>query len=233
MQGSWWRLRIFGDSIMRGILYDDSSKEYVPMSGNKFQETFSSSHIHIHNSSCFGYTSIKGLQLLRRAIHRGLATDSVLLEFGGNDCDYRWREIVADPEREHHPRTSLEDFEKSIRMMVSLLEQQRILPVLMTLPPIDPERYVEHLCRSGLDRFAIMYWLEDTERMYHVQQAYSDRIREIASDTGARLVDIRTGFLEAQDHGTLLCKDGIHPNEEGHLLIWNSLHDYLKELKSA
>lgn len=46
-------------------------------------------------------------------------------------------------------------------------------------------------------------------------------------------MDIRTGFLEAQDHGTLLCKDGIHPNEEGHLLIWNSLHDYLKELKSA
>ncbi len=113
-------------------------------------------------------------------------------------------------------------------MMVSLLEQQRIVPVLMTLPPIDPDRYVEHLCRSGFDRFTIMYWLEDTERMYHVQQAYSDRIREIASDTGARLLDIRTGFLKAQDYGTLLCKDGIHPNEEGRLLIWNTLHDYLK-----
>ncbi len=113
-------------------------------------------------------------------------------------------------------------------MMVSLLEQQLIMPVLMTLPPIDPDRYVEHLCRSGFDRFTIMYWLEDTERMYHVQQAYSDRIREIASDTGARLLDIRTGFLKAQDYGTLLCKDGIHPNEEGHLLIWNTLHDYLK-----
>jgi|GEM_PF-4904864 hypothetical protein len=60
MQGSLWRLRIFGDSIMRGILYDDSSKEYFSMSGNKFLENFASSQIHIHNSSCFGYTSIKG-----------------------------------------------------------------------------------------------------------------------------------------------------------------------------
>lgn len=233
MQKSSWCLRIFGDSIMRGILYDDSLGYYVPMSSSKVLDNLSSSQIHIHNNSCFGYTSIKGLQLLRRAISRGLVTDSVLLEYGGNDCDYRWREIVTNPNKEHYPRTSLEDFDRTIRVMISLLEHERIMPVLMTLPPIDPDRYVEHLCRSGLDRSVICCWLENNERMYHVQEAYSDRIRKIASDTGTWLIDIRDGFLKVQDYSALLCKDGIHPNEEGHFLIWNTLHDHLKKLKSA
>jgi lysophospholipase L1-like esterase len=233
MQERLWRLRIFGDSIMRGILYDDSSGDYVPMSRNKVLENLSCSQIHIYNSSCFGYTSIKGLHLLQRAISRGMVTDGVLLEFGGNDCDYRWREIAADPDKEHHPRTSLEDFESTLRMMISLLERERIMPVLMTLPPIDPDRYVEYLCRLGLDRSAICYWLVNNDRMYHVQEAYSDRIKKIALDTGTRLIDIRNGFLKVHDYGALLCKDGIHPNEEGHLLIWNTLHEHLKELKSA
>ena len=228
-----WRLRIFGDSIMRGILYDESEGDYVQLINDAIPSQYTSPNIHIHNSSFFGYTSTKGLQLLQRAITRGLVSDMVILEYGGNDCDYRWKEVAAAPEKKHEPRTPLEQFDDTIRSMISLLKAEEVTPILMTLPPINANLYLEHLGKSGLDPSSILQWLGHSESMYLGQEAYSERIREIAIETNTLLIDIRTKFLRSSDYSSLLCKDGIHPNVDGHKLIWSTVGDMLMEVKTA
>jgi len=233
MEQMIWRLRIFGDSIMRGILYDDSEGNYVHMPNGAISFQSTSPNICIRNNSYFGYTSTKGLQLLQRAIIRGLVSDFVLLEYGGNDCDYRWKEIVAYPEKRHEPRTPLAQFDDTIRSMISLLKTEKVTPILMTLPPINANLYIQHLGRSGLDTSTILQWLGHSDCMYRGQEEYSVRIREIATETDTRIMDIRSRFLGVGDFNTLLCKDGIHPNVDGHKLIWNALGDFLLEMKTA
>ena len=48
---------------------------------------------------------------------------------------------------------------------------------------------------------------------------YSAAVVLLAKAYRVPVIDIRAAFLCTQDYRNYLCKDGIHPNEEGHALI--------------
>ena len=48
---------------------------------------------------------------------------------------------------------------------------------------------------------------------------YNNAVLKIAAAKNVLLIDIREAFLKTRDYLTLLCEDGIHPNEAGHALI--------------
>ncbi len=89
----------------------------------------------------------------------------------------------------------------------------------MTLPPLDAERYFNWFTRTGLDQRAILEWLGDVQFIYRWHESYSSAIWEIGETFGAPVADIRKIFLEQRNYSRFLCKDGIHPNAEGHQLI--------------
>ncbi|NCB02790.1 MAG: SGNH/GDSL hydrolase family protein [Spirochaetia bacterium] len=219
-------VRIFGDSIMKRVVYNESDNRYRMLPVEAVNDFGSRLGLEIINSTIFGCTIGKGMQLLQRALTKGLTCDYVLLEFGGNDCDFLWQEVALKPTEDHQPKTPLDEFNETLKSMISLLIDRGIKPLLTTLPPIDAERYLSHICRDGLNRKNILSWLTDIKAIERFQELYSLQIAKIALETSTRLIDIRSGFLKRKDCGSLICEDGIHPNEQGHELILELLEDY-------
>ena len=131
--------RIYGDSVMKGTVIDRAYRYHALMEEylTKFREKFS---IETENRSRFGITVDKGYSLLCQDLDQGVACDYALVEFGGNDCNFKWNEISVLPESEHEPLTRLSHFKETYHSMVRDLKRANIQPVLMTLPPIDAER---------------------------------------------------------------------------------------------
>ena len=155
------------------------------------------------------------------------------LEFGGNDCDFRWDEISANPHREHLPATTPERFSHMYGEVLQMLKQNGFKPVLMTLPPLDAERYFAWFTRTGLDQAAILSWLGDVQFIYRWHERYSSAIWEIGEAHNVPVVDIRKAFLEQRNYSRFLCKDGIHPNTEGHRLITSEIIEFAQEHMSV
>ena len=233
MQRDIQKVRIFGDSILKGVVFDEQDNRYVSLPQNGFEKLGTSIGIEFQNSAIFGCTVTKGMQLLQKAITRGLDCDGVLLEYGGNDCDFLWDEVSAKPDEQHLPKTPLIRFEQTLKAMIALLRVHNIEPMLMTLPPIHATRYLQHICRSGLDADAILHWLGDIHNIERYQELYSLRVATVAIETQTQLIDIRSGFLARKDCSSLICIDGIHPNAQGHALIMQLLKDYHQMKKIA
>jgi len=220
------KIRIFGDSIMKGAVYNEEDDRYITIDDNRLTELEARLGIEIQNNTLFGCTVAKGRQLLQRAIAKGLDCDTALLEFGGNDCDYRWDEVSERPQEEHQSNTPVDIFEATLKTMITTLKAMNVVPVLMTLPPIISERYLTHICRNGLDRGNILQFLGEVGNIERRQELYSLKIAMIALETQTQLIDIRSGFLARRDCSSLICADGIHPNERGHELIMHLLSQY-------
>jgi lysophospholipase L1-like esterase len=235
MENSVKKVRIFGDSILKGIIYDTENDRYVSMENPPIDQVRKNFNLDIHNNSLFGCTVGKGQIMLQRAIEKGLDCDTAILEYGGNDCDFNWPAIAANPQGSFFPNTPLETYATTLKAMISSLRKQRVTPILMTLPPINANRYFNYFCKKGgLDKDVLLAWLKnDVHSIERFQELYSLRINIVASETGTTLIDIRSGFLQRFDCATLICEDGIHPNYEGHQLIASMFSDYLREKQLA
>ena len=89
------RIQMYGDSILKGVELDTANRYIVPRE-NSWQFLEEEYPLAIVNRAKFGCTVTKGLEQLRRAADKGLSCEAVVLEYGGNDCDYRWPEISAN-----------------------------------------------------------------------------------------------------------------------------------------
>jgi len=219
---------IYGDSLMKGTVLDKAYRYRAVMAENlkRFAQRF---NIVAENKSRFGSTSIKGLSLLKRDLAEGMNADYALLEFGGNDCNFRWNEISVNPDKRHEPLTKMDRFIATYRAMIEALRGANVTPILMTLPPIDAERYLDFLGRNGNNTSKILKWLGDVNMIYRYQESYSDAISQVAEDTKTPLVDVRGYFLNRRNYMDVMSIDGIHPNEEGHRLIYNAFEEFAEE----
>ncbi len=202
---------IYGDSILKGVRRENGGYTIDRGWGARLEKAFGTAVV---NRSRFGCTIGKAMPIIRRdgeAVYdRG---DLAVLEFGGNDCDYRWAEIAAAPGESHICNTPPEEFVRQYEEAVELVRRSGRTPILMTLPPIDSNKYLHFICRDGLNRENILHWLGDVEAIYRWQETYSRLVEEIARRTRTSLIDLRRGFGE--DAEALLCEDGIHPSQAG------------------
>jgi len=181
----------------------------------------------VRNISRFGSTLLRGIGKTETDIAKG-PPDVVLIEYGGNDCDFLWKEIAAHPEVVHQPQTDLEVFEQALTQMVSSLKQQDIEPVLMNLPPLNADSYLTWVSEKVVaTEKSILSWLGSVTKIYWWQERYSAAIVWVAEATQTRWIDIRGSFLRRPDFNALICRDGIHPNAAGHLLMAETIVDYV------
>lgn len=156
--------------------------------------------------------------------------DHVLLEFGGNDCDYAWPKIAEKPDDNYFPNTSPEVFSREYARMIREVRAAGSSPVILSLPPIDAKRYFNWFSR-GIDGEKVLRWLGDVEHIYRWHEMYNMAAVRLANETGTPLVDITSAFLQSKDCDRLICDDGIHPNERGHELISEVLGEEIRNYR--
>lgn len=223
---------LFGDSILKGIQINPVNKKYY-VNNNIDAEILNKMYpIHIQNYSSFGCTVKKGSDLLKKRLAKNLGCDVIIMDYGGNDCDYNWKAISEDPAGIHFPNTPVELFSEIYRGIIDTLKRNNILPILTTLPPLEPQRFFEWFCRD-LNKENILAWLGDINTIYFHQESYSRTVEKIALETKVPLIDLRGAFLKAGNIKSLLCEDGTHPNTSGQKIIASSFYNFANKFIDA
>ncbi len=225
--GKIWSCLVSGDSISRGVVFDEKKGSYSILESNYVSLVQRRTKNIVRNVSRFGNTLLHGRGRLSREI-AAERPDVVLIEYGGNDCDFDWNEIAAHPDVAHEPKTDLGVFEGALTETVEGLKAEDIVPVLMTLPPLDADKFIKWVSREdAAAEGSILRWLGSVTRIYWWQERYSASIAKVAAKTRTRSIDVRGAFLSHPDFPTLICRDGIHPNEAGHRVIAEAVLDYI------
>jgi lysophospholipase L1-like esterase len=219
----------YGDSITKGIIYDEERSKYSTLKENFTSIIGNKIKGQVYNAGKFGSTIIRGISKMYNDVIKK-SPDMVLIEFGGNDCDYKWEDIAKNPDNEYKPNTDISIYRETLLTMIDTLKNNHILPVLMTLPPLDPLKYFKWITKE--DSFAeqnILHWLGTKDALFNWHSSYNKIITEVAKETSTMIIDIRTEFIKHSDYSQFLCKDGIHPNMDGQSLIATVILKFMSE----
>lgn len=219
----------FGDSVLRGVVLDNDKYKLSPNSfSNLCKKTLG---ICIENKAKFGSTVSTGKKSIERNIDNleNEDYDYVILEFGGNDCDFNWKEISDNPDLEYEPNSTIEDFKKVYTELINKIKSLGKIPVIMSLPPIDGKRYFEKISKN-LNASNILKWMCGNKQFiadWH--ERYNLETFKLAIRNNVSIIDITSKFLECKNYERFLCADGIHPNEKGHQIIAREIQEHLQE----
>jgi lysophospholipase L1-like esterase len=217
---------VWGDSLAKGVVWNSARRRHGYSKTTAADVAAEKLGVTVVNRSKFGCTAPKGLEMLERDVEEGIICDAAVIEFGGNDCNFNWEEISAHPELHHDPATPPETYLASMRKIVKRLYEKGIRPILMTLPPIDAERYFNFLVGDNLNAGNILKWLGDVYQIYRYQEMYSLLIERVAREFQIGILDLRqrclakNGFLKG-----MLCDDGLHLTEEGQIFVGEQIAD--------
>ncbi|MDD8019502.1 MAG: SGNH/GDSL hydrolase family protein, partial [Bacteroidota bacterium] len=139
---------VYGDSISRGIIFDDEKQKHsllLESFTNLVREQLQGV---VYNAAKFGSTIVEALERLQNDVLRR-KPDIVLIEFGGNDCDFHWDEIAENPSGNFLPNTDCSIFHEMLLGLVKKLNGMDIVPVLVSLPPLDPDKYFRWISHNS------------------------------------------------------------------------------------
>lgn len=222
------KICFYGDSIGRGVVFDHQKQRYG-YSEHSFAKLLEENGLLEVNNRCkFGCTSGKGLTIMQAEAAKMAEYDYIVMMYGGNDSDYDWPAVAADPSGPDRVKTPIPQFEQNIREMVALVRASGSTPVLLSMVPLDPEKYYRWITKNGGEE-GIREFLGSWFRLYRGNEMYNLSLFRLAGELEVPIVDICTPFLRGRDFSDLLCEDGIHPSEKGHRLIFDAVTGYLDE----
>ena len=218
------KLVALGDSIIKGVLVQSEGERSRYSLADKSiveccAEKLGGESLNLGKMGC---TIEAGERILNRYLDKMSGAQYVLLEYGGNDSDYNWQEIAEAPEKEHFPRTRLEVFEEVYARVICKIKEMGAIPLVLSLPPMDAERYFAFFSQKWEDGFRanVMRWLGgSTNTIMSGHELYNLATMRIAQRTGAQWIDVTSGLLKEHNFRAYLCDDGIHPNERGQRMI--------------
>jgi len=226
-------IEVFGDSILKGIQIHPVHNRYFVDNHIDLDAIRQKHSVSIENHSRIGCTIGKGYELSKKRLNKGALCDVVVMDFGGNDCDFNWKAISENPTCEHQPKTPIDEFVRVYHEMIEVLKKHSILPVLTTLPPLSPQKFFDWFCK-GLNKDNVLKWLGgDVNAIYRFQENYSRTVEKIVRDSGAHLVDLRGAFLRERHLNNLLCEDGTHPNTNGQKIITAAFLEFAENLATS
>jgi acyl-CoA thioesterase-1 len=231
MQTTIKNISVWGDSMLKGVIYDEQKKRHVQITDHTMQLVAEELQLSVTNYSIFGATVTKGQRQLLKALKKNQENRTVIdvgiLEFGGNDCDFNWPKVSADPTFDHQPKTALPVFRQIYSEMIELLLKENITPLLIHPQPVYSPSYFDWITKD-LNAENILLWLGDQERIYRQQERYATTVLDLAREYNCRIVPIRQAYLEYKDYYKFFCSDGIHPNQQGHRLMAQTFIRYAR-----
>ena len=224
-------VNVWGASILKGIISSEDLTQIRPSEINALQMAGEKLAIEINNKSIYGAHIIKLQSTQTKNLNKGLTADIALIESGTNDCDYEWNDVCTKPFSEITQKVPLADFKRIASEMVDTSRENKITPVLVTAPDLAIPYWKEYITR-GLDKEKIAQFIgHDPYVLLRNQEEYMEALRQIAKEKNVQLIDMRVEFRKTSDPMSLMCKDGVHPNIEGHKLMADVFVKLLPEIK--
>ena len=222
---------VFGDSIAKGLTLKNGRP--VRLSKNAVDIVQDYFNIEINNQSCFGQTLVRLEE--KKTVDDYLSKinekqqNIAVISLGGNDSDFDWKAIAARPEKKHRCKTPLAIFVDLYKKLIKKLQSKKVRVYICALPAIESNIFFEKYVCSLADKNAVLKYLNnDVSIIARQQEIFNNAIRNIAEQTHAKFLDIRTPFLQVRNIKKLYCDDGLHPNEDGQTLIADTIINYFK-----
>ncbi len=230
MKNGYNEILVLGDSVTKGVVVDEEHFRYRMIDESCFNLVKDNLTTEVRSLAKFGQTLPAAIERLEAELDNGAKPDVVVVELGSNDCDFNWNLIAEDPEAEHRPNTPFDSFKETLSKFFSELNKRVIRPVVMTMHPIDAERYFKWFTGGDENKAkSIMKWLGNVTRIYWWQERYNEAILEVADKFKVPLINTRGAFLSQEDFRPYLCRDGIHPNAQGHRLMAQRILEFISE----
>ncbi|MBQ3229874.1 MAG: SGNH/GDSL hydrolase family protein [Clostridia bacterium] len=210
------KIKIYGDSILKGVTYNEELKRYK-LCGYRFDE-LSQNGIDVENNSKMGATIDKGFEILKATLDDCDENTVVVMEYGGNDCNFNWSDVSDDPNGSFECATPEERFTETYLEAIKYARSKGAKVAVCTLVPIDSERFMNWVSR-GLNYNNILDWLGDVNMIARWQEYYSRLSEKVAQLADCPILDLRSIFLKNRELRNMIGEDGMHPSPEGHKLI--------------
>lgn len=221
------KILAIGDSILKGVSYENGRYCINP---DRFTDILEKRlNVTVENKGRMGGTVADLGKVISHSssLLNDPEYDTVLLEYGGNDSNYNWQEISDAPDSLHICETPLEDFITEYRQKIKELQAFGKQVFLLSLPPIDAEKYFRWICK-GRNEEAILHWLQgDKLHLMQWHEIYNLAVFKIGASAGVRVLDISSCFFSVPNYSEWLCEDGIHLNSQGHRVIADAIFDQL------
>lgn len=228
------KITVFGDSVPKGLYLDGGKVARVQKSAVRLISEALGTEI--ENFSAFGQTLNKCMEKghVDRWIQEASKGDILVFSLGGNDCDYDWAEVAADPLAPHAPKTPYAEFVRLLGSAASKLKHAGFTPVFTSLAPIDSARYFKNVICNKADGEQVMrFFRGDVTNISRHQECYNDAVCKAALACGGVFLDFRSPLLLLPDYLGCLSDDGIHPNQRGHEEIASALLRSFPLLRAA
>lgn len=220
-------LVIFGDSIPKGIIYDNGRiKKARVCAVDILTEYYKLDSV--KNYSVYGQTLAR--LTAKGTIDEYLKTVDLSQDnyaaicIGGNDADYDWKTIALSPEKAHLPLTPIDEYAAMLDKAVKKLLNFGHKVYLLTLPPVYSHLYFDNVISKIADGESIMKFLGgDVSNIYRHQELFNYEVIKCAYENNVNLIDIRSALLNDRDCYGKYCLDGVHPNEIGQNFLANTI----------
>ncbi len=230
------KILCFGDSLTRGVSYVNGrlrilKNNYPKMLQELFLENSKSeddNQILVINKGVFNDNSDR---LIERLDHDVIAEhpDYVIIEIGGNDCDFKWSEVAENPNAEHSPTVPLDRYVSNLTSIIDKVKSAGMTPILSTLPPLDPVRYYNRITDNVSSK--VSDWICKVGGIEHWHTKYNRAIEVIAEELDVIKVDVRNAFKDVRNIKEFISDDGIHLTEKGYELVAKELYQSISYKK--
>ena len=204
---------IIGDSITGGVVYLSDLEKYTHWKDSFVNLLGASLDSEVKNHSKFGCTSSAALKRLERYAKDIAACPTTLVMLGGNDSDFNWPAVAAEPEAPHDCNTPMEKFKEYYNKVLDGIQALGSKPVVINLIPVYGQRYFDWFSRKS-DPKALMRFLGTTDSIEHWNEMYNLAVMRIAARRGVPMLDVRSAFLQKRNFDGLFSR-GRHPPQPG------------------
>jgi lysophospholipase L1-like esterase len=225
------RIVCFGDSVTRGISYVQGRLRIVKDNYPALLQNAISifNPVQVLNKGVFNDNS----SLLVDRLEKDVLAEQpsyVLIQIGGNDCNFHWDEVALCPNQTHEPFVPIQTYQENIENMIVRIRNTGAIPVIMSLIPLDPVRYYRKL--AEIHGPSIAHWIAVCGGIEYWHAKYNAALEPIIRKLNVLTIDVRRSFLQSADMTKIISDDGIHPTTEGYFLLAAAIRDWFRPLLS-